>query len=76
MASNTIEKAVTELTPPILMRTLRSVRRRFQKASGQQHVESGEKGPEWYDRSFTKNAHAGRHYTTSGYYFLWTVIAD
>ena len=38
--------------------------------------EHGEKGAEFYDRTFAADASWTLHYTSSGYYFLWTVILD
>jgi len=37
---------------------------------------TGEKGAEWYDASFDASEHWSHHYTTSEYYFLWSVIVD
>jgi len=37
---------------------------------------AGEKGAEWYDASFDASEYWSHHYTTSEYYFLWSVIVD
>ena len=36
----------------------------------------GEKSQSWYDGEYRKQASYRRHYTESGYYFVWTVIVD
>jgi len=37
---------------------------------------NGEKDAVWYDESFKTTAEWKLHYSSSSYYFLWTVIAD
>jgi SAM-dependent methyltransferase len=39
-------------------------------------ADGSEQGPDWYDQSFDASEHWRSHYSESGYYFLWTVIAD
>jgi len=43
---------------------------------GQAPEPEGVKDAYWYDKAFTDIEQYRRHYTESGYYFIWTVIAD
>lgn len=53
---------------------------RSKKASNlsedENHSLGSERGADWYDESFRRAPHWRRHYSESGYYPLWSVIAD
>ena len=73
--SPNIKEIVRAVTPPIFLSAAKTmVSRRDRKISLQESP--GEKGAEWYDGTFERNDRWMSHYTTSGYYFLWTVILD
>ena len=71
----TLKSTLVQLTPPILLRAVLAIRRRAAQPVHDTEA-MGQKEPEWYDRSFEDHEHWKWHYTRSGYYFLWTVIAD
>jgi 2-polyprenyl-3-methyl-5-hydroxy-6-metoxy-1,4-benzoquinol methylase len=73
--SEKIKNIVKDITPPIILRKAKSLMR-HKTGSNIFHEESGEKSPEWYDKSFDAANHWRSHYTESNYHFLWTVIAD
>ena len=71
-----------DFIPPILLRGAKALLRGAKALSNASrncklpdHA-LDEKGPEWYNQSFTLNEHWRRHYTESPYYFLWSVVAD
>ena len=73
--ATTLKDTIVQITPPILLRAAMAIRGHAAQPVYDTKPK-GEKDPEWYDRSFEDNEHWKWHYTRSGYYFLWTVIAD
>lgn len=65
---------ISEIIPPIVLRGANAVAP--WRSSLRQPELTGEKGAEWYDASFDSSEHWSSHYTTSEYYFLWSVIVD
>tara|TARA_R110001592_G_scaffold126336_1_gene337510 strand:+ start:152313 stop:153023 length:711 start_codon:yes stop_codon:yes gene_type:complete len=63
------------ITPPILLDVLKLAKRKKVRV-GNAQVLSGEKGADWYDSTFDENTKWKVHYSSSDYYFLWTVIVD
>jgi len=70
-----VKSIIKAFTPPIVLSGGKAL---FLSKRIRQSVreEEGEKGAEWYDASFDKDAHWKKHYSLSHYYFLWTVISD
>jgi SAM-dependent methyltransferase len=72
---------VKELAPPILYRGLRRLAHWLvpppkPAPKAKAPVVGEEKTAEWYDAVYQHSAKYARHYSESGYYFMWTVIAD
>lgn len=68
---------VKRCTPPILVDVLRGSSRAPKAPNNESSQGSGsEQAAEWYDRSFERAEHWREPYTTSRYYFFWSVIVD
>ena len=66
-----VKGVVQEITPPVLMRGMTTVKRRlFKKPKGE------ERDAQYYDELLDRVDHWRVHYTESHYYFLWTVVVD
>jgi 2-polyprenyl-3-methyl-5-hydroxy-6-metoxy-1,4-benzoquinol methylase len=74
--ATTLKNTIEEFTPPILFRAITAILRRGTQSVYDTNSGLAQKEPEWYDQSFENNEHWKWHYTKSGYYFLWSVIAD
>ncbi len=62
-----IKRIIEDLTPPLVLRGAKSLFKAQQIS---------EKGADYYDHSFEERENLSKHYTESGYYFLWAVMAD
>lgn len=62
-----LKRAVRSITPPILWQTGSWILR---------DVFKFEQGKAYYDDLFQRTGHYRQHYTTSHYYFIWSVVAD
>lgn len=69
------KEMLKQLLPPIFVVWGRGLQRRLGNAPVG-NVPAGEKPQAWYDEEYLRQTAYQRHYTESGYYFLWTVIAD
>jgi SAM-dependent methyltransferase len=63
------------VTPPLLWRSAKAVRDRVTATKGES-VEPGQQDASYYDRLYARQGAYHQHYSTSPYYFLWSVIAD
>ncbi|WP_166832030.1 class I SAM-dependent methyltransferase [Thalassoroseus pseudoceratinae] len=76
MAAKT-RRFLRRCTPPIIVDTVNYFRARPSKnVHANQPGDGTEKPAEWYDESFAKAEHWRQHYTSSRYYFFWSVIVD
>jgi len=67
-----LKKIVKELSPPILLTAVKALASRTRRGG----APPGERGPAWYDRSFSRIIEGHKHYTEAGHHFLWSVLAD
>ncbi|MGB5833808.1 MAG: hypothetical protein WBG92_17715, partial [Thiohalocapsa sp.] len=74
--ANVLDGVIRQLTPPLLLHLVRASRQKAARLLGSGQIVGAEQGPDWYDQSFEAHEHWRSHYTDSGYYFTWTVIAD
>lgn len=63
-----IKSSLKELLPPIVLRLI--------KGYNNTTLKGQEQAPEFYERQVIEQERWHKHYTESGYYPLWTVIAD
>lgn len=66
-----LKKLGKALSPPILLSGMKAFGRFIRRGD----EKSGERGPAWYDRAFSRTVETHKHYTESKHYFLWSVIA-
>lgn len=70
------------LTPPVVWNTAQRIAGLLSAANPQPDepaaptIRPGQQDVSWYDETYASTEHYHRHYTTSHYYFLWSVIAD
>lgn len=76
MKNRGLKKTARKLLPPVLFDAWHFGNAIATRTTSSNPCESPERSTEWYDRSFEDNGHWRRHYTASGYYFLWCVIID
>lgn len=71
---------IKDLTPPVVLRSASKLRGRGSSAPTREEVRrtvlESEASPEWYDESFEDADHWRAHYSTSPWYYIWTVIVD
>lgn len=70
-----MKRLVKDLTPPLLWRSLRQLSIRMKHQERQASADD-ERGAGFYDAIWESEGAEGAHYTSSRYYFMWTVIAD
>jgi SAM-dependent methyltransferase len=74
------KRLARELTPPLLWRAgarlVRPLRGAAPDGRSQDYAFGVEQPPAYYDATFREAAHWRLHYTASGYFPLWTVVAD
>ncbi len=63
-----VKSSLKESLPPIVLRLI--------KGSNNTPMKGQEQAPEFYERQVVHQERWHKHYTESGYYPLWTVIAD
>jgi SAM-dependent methyltransferase len=73
--NRTVRAVVKDALPPFVYRALA---RCVVRARMGLHLEErwGVRPSTWYDSYYESNEEYHRHYTESGYYFLWAVVAD
>lgn len=76
MGSSAAKKVVKKLLPPILVDAWRQAARAIAPSASAKSAPASQRDAEWYDEAFETHKHWRRHYTSSGYYFLWCVIVD
>ncbi|MDY7020466.1 MAG: class I SAM-dependent methyltransferase [Cyanobacteriota bacterium] len=70
----TIKNLLKDLLPPLLYRSLKSLKPNH-PSEGKPFL-GEEKSAEFYERQFINEERWKTHYTESGYYPLWSVLAD
>ncbi|MFC1596895.1 class I SAM-dependent methyltransferase [Planctomycetota bacterium] len=70
----TIKRLAWAVTPPILWLAARAALGRIPRRAG--GMREGEQNSAYYDRVYAERVTYHAHYSTSPYYFLWSVIAD
>ena len=65
-----VKSSVKKILPPIALRLIKTFRPERMPLKGQ------EQPPEFYEQQVIEEQRWHKHYTESGYYPLWTVIAD
>jgi SAM-dependent methyltransferase len=74
--NNRVKDIAKGLVPPIIWRAGAFLCRDIFARETEVVERGGERDGRWYNEMYATNAKYSKHYTTSHYYFIWSVIAD